>query len=81
MTSPTPISGELRRQAVQTNGIGQHCDAHLNLTRSLADVWGVSQAEVAATRPMPKPEPLPATMGRPPGPVEPKKIPYAGKGE
>lgn len=36
--------------AVQTNGIGRSTDAHMNLTRSLADVWRLSHGEVAKVR-------------------------------
>lgn len=35
---------------VQTNGIGKPTTNHLNLTRSLADVWRVSPAELAQIR-------------------------------
>ncbi len=35
---------------VKTNGVGRRTDEHLNLKRSLAEVWGLSYAEVAAVR-------------------------------
>ncbi|RYE65227.1 MAG: hypothetical protein EOO81_12980 [Oxalobacteraceae bacterium] len=47
--------------AIPNNGIGQRCASHLNLTRSLADVW----AEEAAK---PKDPTTPRHMGRPAGP-------------
>lgn len=34
-------------RGVETNGIGQRTTAHLNLTRSLADVWGLTPLQVS----------------------------------
>jgi hypothetical protein len=60
-------------RAIQTDGIGVRTDKHLNLTRTLADAWQLSPAEVAEVRrsifPRPAPKPVP----------EPPKVPYAGR--
>lgn len=39
MTITRPTEAGKGAQAVQTNGVGQTTTAHLNLSRSLADVW------------------------------------------
>lgn len=38
-------------RAIQTNGIGQKCTAHLNLTTTLADVWKCGPVEVVVATP------------------------------
>lgn len=40
-------------RGVQTNGIGKTTTAHLNLTRSLADVWGLNKPVVHEPRKVP----------------------------
>ena len=58
--------------AIETNGVGNSSDYHINRTRSLADQW--------RERPAPQPRrKRPVPMGRPPGPPEPTSLPYAGK--
>jgi hypothetical protein len=37
MTTPSPIEQERAPKAVITNGEGNHCTSHLNLTVTLAD--------------------------------------------
>jgi hypothetical protein len=76
MTSPdTGRAGEVR--AVRTNGIGKRTTAHLNLSRSLADVdWhGADHPTRILSEERP---PKPALKGRPRGPVEPTRFQYAG---
>lgn len=73
MTPPTTLAGT----GVRTNGIGKVTTAHLNLTRTMADVVreeGALEEEVDAPA-----EPVaPAKIGRPKGPREPKRFPFAG---
>jgi hypothetical protein len=57
--------------AIKTNGVGFRTTSHLNLTISLADAWKM--------KPLPPKETKPAKIGRPPGPREASRIPYAGK--
>lgn len=61
-------------RGIKTDGIGSYTSSHLNLTRTLADVW----ASEWANRYPPKPV-EPAKMGRPPGPIVSPKHPYAGR--
>jgi len=59
--------------AIKTKGLGSRGNtAHLNLTRSLADIWCL---EPEPAPPPPKPR---AKKGRPRGPRERTHIPYAG---
>jgi len=53
--SPSPNKGE----GVTTNGIGKPCTSHLNLSRTLADVWRV------------KPEPIEPVVRVKPAPRKP----------
>jgi hypothetical protein len=36
--------------AIKTAGIGRRITTHLNLTRSLAEVWGISYSDIAEVR-------------------------------
>jgi len=70
-------------RVIQTNGIGKPCTSHLNLSVSLADAGWTEGGHHLAQFPrgcaIPKPEPArKRIMGRPPGPREPRGIPYAG---
>lgn len=53
-----------------TDGIGRSSASHLNLTRSLADVARDELVKTIRTK---------KARGRPVGPSEPKRIPFAGK--
>lgn len=71
-----PLTGSIERACgVKTNGIGKTTTAHLNLTRTLADI----DAEQARQR-QKKPEPVTNPRQAPYAPrSQSKKIPYAGK--
>lgn len=72
----TTLSGQKEHYAavgIETNGIGQPCTSHLNLTRSLADVWA-EEAEAAK-----RPVHVPRRPYRPRAYLQAAKIPYAGR--
>lgn len=72
------ITVTLPSKGVETNGIGKPCSSHLNLTRSLADVaWHSPDHPTRGSDIFPRPS-LTVKMGRPRGPSERTKIPYAG---
>lgn len=56
--------------AIQTNGIGQKCTNHLNLTTTLADVWKCGPVEVVLPAPSVKRKTTKPTF---------KKIRFAGQ--
>lgn len=71
-----PLTGSIERACgVRTNGIGRITTAHLNLTRSLADVWA-NEAVPAEPEMAPKPKAEKRARAKPePDP----RIPFAGK--
>lgn len=76
MTTTKDLPTWHQPSGIQTNGIGQRSESHLNLTRTMADVWGI--------KPEPKPEPVvvATTEPRPEPPPQPRmsrKVPYVGK--
>jgi hypothetical protein len=66
---------------VKTNGIGFRTNAHLNLDVTMGDVMRSERAEDELRRARNKkpPKKPKATIGRPKGPSEPTKFPYAGR--
>jgi hypothetical protein len=65
---------------IVTNGEGKPCVSHLNLTRTMADVWREKPPARRDAGKGHQPEPPRVRiMGRPPGPPELQRIPYAGR--
>lgn len=71
-----PLTGSIERACgVRTNGVGRVTTEHLNLTRSLSDVWAREAIKEA-----PKPDPVPEPAEKPKRTYErAPRIPFAGK--
>ena len=67
-------------RGIKTDGIGSSTTSHLNLTRSMADVWALDSAAKRAEQSEKRRSTYrPRKLGRPPGRIRSPKHAYAGR--